>query len=104
MKKFKIKPSLVVLNVFILLVLLITALISINAAGVEYVILNMATIVWFFAQLDPTTDSKLTENPWLFLTVVFWIVAIIGTFVYLVVNLTEVFKEIGKRIDDKFGN
>lgn len=103
MKKFKIKPSTIVLNLVIVLVLSITLMISPQAAGVEYVILNMGAIVWLFAQLDLNKKDEFRDY-WIFITIVAWVVITICAGVYVVVKINDLCHVIGDAIDEKFGN
>jgi hypothetical protein len=98
----KIKPSAVVLNLAIILILAITAMFSYGAAMVEYTVLNMYVIGWLFSLLDANKKDDYEYHIWTFITIVAWCVIVVGIFVFAVVKIGEFMKLIGEKIDNKF--
>ena len=98
----KIKPSAVVLNLAIILILAITAIFSYGAAMVEYTVLNMYVIGWLFSFIDANKKEDYEYHIWVFITIAAWVVIIIGLCVFAVVIIGEFMKLIGEKIDNKF--
>jgi hypothetical protein len=104
LKRLNLKPSEIVLNLTIVLILGISALFSTGLVELEYTILNMACIAWCFSCLDTATseEDKPFYHYWVFMTLVMWVIMIFGGLLYLTSKGSELVKRLGEWMDDRF--
>jgi len=102
--KNKIRPSVILWNSLVALIVVIVAVINLEAAGLIVGLLSFLAFA-VFAEMAFESHSENHEfiHYWIVLTPLFWMLAILGSILYLGVWIKEhVFDTISNKIDEKF--
>jgi uncharacterized membrane protein YczE len=102
--KNKIRPSVILWNSLVALIVVIVAVINLEAACLIIGLLSFLAFA-VFAEMAFESHKENHEfiHYWIVLTPLFWILAILGSILYLGVWIKEnVFDTISDKIDEKF--